>query len=102
MKHFVRSTLVVLSLLSVPALSEPSAKAPAAKGSEELITVRAGNAKTLKAPGMTRLALGDPDIADASIAGDDIVRIQGIKAGETKLLVWTGKTRKAYRIVVEK
>ncbi|MFL5346460.1 MAG: pilus assembly protein N-terminal domain-containing protein [Hyalangium sp.] len=101
MKHFVRSTLVVLSLCSVPALSDPSAKAPAVKGSEEIITVRAGNAKTVKAPGMTRLALEDPEIADASISGTDVVRIQGIKAGETVLLVWTGKARKAYRIVVQ-
>lgn len=101
MKHFVRGTLVVLSLFSIPALSEPS-KAPAAQASEETITVRAGNVKVLNAPGLTRLALGDPDIADVTTEGENVVRIEGRKAGATTLLVWTGKTRKAYHIVVEK
>jgi Flp pilus assembly secretin CpaC len=101
MKPFARRALVVLSLFSAPALAVPPHK-PALEAAEETITVRAGNAKTLKANGVTRLALGDPKIADVTIAGGDVIRIDGIKAGETKLLVWTGKARKAYRIVVEK
>jgi Flp pilus assembly secretin CpaC len=100
MKHFVRSTLVALTLFCVPAFAGSSEKsAPAA--SEERLTVRAGNAKTLNAPGVTRLALGDPEIADVKMAGGDVIRIEGLKAGETMLIVWVGKARKSYRIVVE-
>jgi Flp pilus assembly secretin CpaC len=100
MKPFVRSTLVALTLLSVPALADPPKK-PAPEAKEEVITVRVGNAKAMRVPGMTRLALGDPEIADVNTSGDEGVRIDGLKAGETTLLIWTGKSRKSYRIVVE-
>jgi Flp pilus assembly secretin CpaC len=102
MKHFVRSTLVTLTLFSVPTFASPTNKpTPEAEASEEKISVRAGNSKTLNAPGVTRLALGDPEIADVKVTGGDFIRIDGLKAGETMLLVWTGKARKAYRIVVQ-
>jgi len=39
--------------------------------------------------------------ADIQLTGNNGLRIDGLKAGETKLLVWTGEKRKAYRIVVE-
>jgi pilus assembly protein CpaC len=100
MKHFVRSTLVALTLFSVPVFASSSDK-PAPAASEEKISVRAGNSKTLSAPGVTRLALGDPEIADVKMAGGDVIRIDGLKAGETMLIVWVGKARKSYRIVVD-
>lgn len=100
MNPFIRSTLVVLSLLSVPAFASPPA-VPAPAAAEEILTVKAGNARTLQAPGVTRVALGDPDIADVEVTGDDVLRIDGRKAGETQLIVWTPKGRKAYRIVVQ-
>jgi pilus assembly protein CpaC len=104
MKPFIRSTLVALSLLSAPGFASPT-KAPAPPAApeavEETLTVKAGNVKPLSAPGLTRLALGDPEIADVDITGNDVIRVKGLKAGETKLFVWTGEARKAYRIVVQ-
>jgi pilus assembly protein CpaC len=103
MKRLVRSTLAVLSLLSVPSLAEePKKPAPAAAAAGELITVRAGTSKTLTVPNLTRIALGEPEIADVKVLGDNAIRIDGLKAGQTALILWTGNTRKPYRIVVEK
>jgi len=101
MKPFIRGTLVALSLLSVPSLAEP-AQAPAPAAAEELLTIQPGSSRSLRVPGVTRVALGDPDIADVELTGDNTLRIDGRKAGETKLLIWTGSVRKAYRIVVQK
>lgn len=100
MKHLVRSTLVALSLFSVSVFASPSQK-PAPAAAEETITVRVGGTKDLQVPGLTRIALGNVEFADVKAMGDDVVRIEGLKAGETTLLVWTGKGRKAYRVVVQ-
>ncbi len=102
MKRFFRGTLVVLSLLSVPSLAEEPTKPAPAAAAEELITMRAGTSKTLTVQNLTRLALGDPEIADVKVLGDNAIRIDGLKAGQTVLLLWTGNTRKPYRVVVEK
>jgi pilus assembly protein CpaC len=103
MKHFVRSTCVVLSLFSVPALSEPT-RAPAAPQSsqEERITLRVGRTKILKVPGLSRVALGDRSIADVKTEGENAVRLQGMSEGKTTLLVWAGGSHQAYVITVEK
>jgi hypothetical protein len=100
MKHFVRSTLVALSLFSVPVFANPSQQ-PAPAAAEETITVQVGATKDLQVSGLTRLALGNIEFADVKAVGDGIVRIEGLKAGETTLLVWAGKARKAYRLVIQ-
>ena len=102
MKAFIRCTLVALTLQAVPALADPAQKPAPAASADEVLTVQAGGKKTLTVPGVTRLALGDPDIADVELIGDNTVRIDGRKAGETKLIIWTASKRKAYRIVVQK
>ena len=103
MKALIRGTLVALTLLAVPSLADPAqAPAPAASG-EKVLTLKAGGKKTLSVPGVTRVALGDPDIADVNVnLEDDTLLIDGHKAGETKLIIWTASKRKEYRIVVEK
>jgi hypothetical protein len=100
MKHLVRSTLVALSLFSVPVFANPSQQ-PAPAAAEETITLHVGSTKDLQVPGLTRLALGNIEFADVKTMGDNIVRIEGLKAGETTLLVWAGKARKAYRLVIQ-
>jgi phage gp45-like len=100
MKHFVRSTLVALSLFSVPVFANPSQKS-APTEAQETITVQVGGTQDLQVPGLTRVALGNVEFADVKVEGNGTVRIQGLKAGETTLLVWSGKARKAYRILVQ-
>jgi hypothetical protein len=82
MKHFVRSALLALSLFSVPVLAEQTQK-PAPAAADETITLRAGNSKSLTIP------------------GGNVIRIDGLKAGETTLIIWTGNVRKSYHIVVK-
>jgi pilus assembly protein CpaC len=101
MKALLRSTLVALSLFSVPTFAEPPQKSPP-ELKEELITVRAGNSKKLELVGVVRIALGDPAIADVSTLGGNIIQVDGKKAGETKLIIWVGSARRVYRVVVEK
>jgi Pilus formation protein N terminal region len=99
MKLFVRITLVALSLFSVPVFAEAAQQPASKEAPKETLTVKAGNVKTLQVPGLTRLALGNVEFADVSTV-DEVVRIEGLKAGETVLLVWAGSARKEYRIVV--
>jgi pilus assembly protein CpaC len=101
MKLFVRSTLVALSLFSVPAFANPSPQSAPAAAAQETITLRVGEAKELLVKGLTRVALGNPEHADVDVSEGGTLRIQGLKAGETTLLVWRGKERKAYHIVVQ-
>lgn len=100
MKHFVRSTLVALSLFSVPVFANPPQQ-PAPVATEETITLQVGGTKELQVSGLTRVAVGDPEVADIDVEGGATLRIEGRKAGETILVVWTGEGRKAYRLVVQ-
>jgi pilus assembly protein CpaC len=100
MKHFVRSTLVALSLFAVPVFANPSQQ-PTPAEAQGTITLKVGETQDLQVPGLTRLALGNIEFAEVKAEGKEIVRIEGRKAGETTLLVWSGKNRKAYRLVVQ-
>ncbi len=102
MKHFVRSVLVSLSLFAVPVLASPSqAQAPA--DTQETITLHKGGSTTVKAPGMHRLAIGDPAIADINVPEKgEVIHITALKAGETTLVVWVGDTViKTYHLTVQ-
>jgi Flp pilus assembly secretin CpaC len=69
---------------------------------EETLTLKKDEVRTLVVKEFTRLAVGDPQVADISVSGTDGVRIQGRKQGETTLLVWTKDgTRKAYKLVIQ-
>ena len=101
MKAFLRRALVLLSLVFIPSLAD-AGPSPTAGLAYELFTVQQGSSKTLLVPGMTRIALGDPDIAEVEVTAGDAIRIDGLKVGETTLIVWTSGWRRGYRIVVEK
>ncbi len=101
MKAFLRCALVSLSLVLVPSLAD-AGQPPTSGLAYELFTVQQGSSKTLVVSGITRVALEDPDIADVEVTGDDSLRIDGRKIGETKLIIWTAGWRRGYRFVVEK
>jgi Flp pilus assembly secretin CpaC len=100
MKNFVRSVLVSLSLFSVPVLASPS-QVPAPADTQETLTLRPGGSTTVRAPGMNRLAIGDPEIVGIEVPDKTVIRITALKAGETTLVVWSGTVIKTYRLVVE-
>ncbi|MFP2962556.1 pilus assembly protein N-terminal domain-containing protein [Myxococcus sp. 1LA] len=107
MHHRIGIALVALALAGTPALAEQTKPAPApASGApavtEETVVVKKGAKHELKIPGMVRIAIDDPEIADIEAAGKGVLRITGKQAGETALLVWVGpeNKRSGYRIVV--
>ncbi|HZI10536.1 MAG TPA: pilus assembly protein N-terminal domain-containing protein [Myxococcus sp.] len=77
---------------------KPSPAAPA----EETVTLKKGGTHELKLKDLSRVAVGDPEVADIQVSGKDALRITGQKAGETTLLVWTGDKQelRAYHVVV--
>ncbi|MCY1023756.1 pilus assembly protein N-terminal domain-containing protein [Pyxidicoccus sp. MSG2] len=107
MHHGMKLALVALTLVGTPVLSAEEAKpakaaetAPAA--TEGTIVLKKGGQKDLRVPGMVRVAIDEPEIADVDAPGKDVLRLTGAKAGETDLLVWSGKENKrsTYHIVV--
>ena len=105
MHHRIGIALVALALVGAPALAEKSERAPSAGASvttEETLVVKKGSHHELRIPGMVRIAIDDPEIADIKTLGKDVLRVTGKQAGEVVLLVWAGpeNKRSGYRIVV--
>ncbi|QDE65573.1 MULTISPECIES: pilus assembly protein N-terminal domain-containing protein [Myxococcus] len=105
MHHPIGLALVALALVGAPALAEESKPAPSSGASattEETVVVKKGSHRELQIPGMVRIAIDEPEIADIKALGKGVLRITGKQAGETALLVWAGpeNKRSSYRIVV--
>lgn len=105
MHHRMGIALVALALVGAPALAEESKPAPSSGASattEETVVVKKGSHHELRTSGLTRVAIGDPEIAGIDALGEGVLRITGKQAGETGLLVWAGpeNKRSGYRIVV--
>ncbi|MES3041719.1 MAG: type II and III secretion system protein family protein [Pseudomonadota bacterium] len=67
----------------------------------KVLTIKAGLQDTLTLPGAaTRLSIGDPATADVTLTDARNLLIQGKKAGETSLLVWTECGKQPARIIV--
>lgn len=110
----MRSALLVfLLLLSVsglaaqsappqsPQVSAPPRTVPAAPAAERVV-VTAGRSTVLTTDGdVTRIAVTNPEIADAVVVEPREILIDGKKAGTISLIVWSGNSRKNYDLVVE-
>ncbi len=98
--------VLAVAVLSTGAGAEQAAptpdKAQTKKGTpEETIRLKKDEVRTLEVKELTRVALGDPEVADITVSEEGALRIQGRKQGETTLLTWTKDgTRKAYKLVV--
>ena len=53
-----------------------------------VIVLRIGHTGSVSQRGLSRLAIGDPSVADAKPAGGDTVLITGLSEGKTTLLIW--------------
>lgn len=82
-------------------VTEQGKPAPAAPA-EETLTLKKGGTHELKVKGLSRVAVGDPEVADIQAPGNDVLKLSGQKAGETTLLVWSGDKQelRTYRVVV--
>ncbi|WP_375769431.1 pilus assembly protein N-terminal domain-containing protein [Archangium gephyra] len=103
--------VTAVAVLGTAAGAEQGAPAAAQGGPtvpSETLSVKKGEVYTLEVKNLVRIAVGDPETVDISVADktdkkDSVgVRITGLKAGETTLLTWTKDgARKAYKVVVQ-
>lgn len=93
--------------LSVPAIALAGPPPKDASGragrpaSDRVVRLAAGREKVLSAPGVARVAVGDPDVADVHVVDGRELLVTGVGAGTTSLIVWfTDGRRKTWQIVV--
>lgn len=78
-----------------------SGSALAQEGSS--VSLGVGSQKVLTIPGLSRVALGDPSIAEVKTLGSGQLLITGLGEGKTTLLVWkTSGQRVSYLVAVRK
>ena len=58
-----------------------------------------GERRTVPVEGLSRVSVGDPEIADIEVVKGGVVVI-GLSEGRTTLLTWAGKERRSYLISV--
>ncbi|MFE8597621.1 pilus assembly protein N-terminal domain-containing protein [Archangium violaceum] len=67
------------------------------------INLGVGTQKVITVPGTTRIALGDPSVAEVKVIGNNQILLQGQAEGKTTLLVWKSSgQRVSYLVTVRK
>ena len=64
------------------------------------LTVRAGHSLVIETPHLTRVGVGDKDIAGVFPIGNSEVVINGKATGQTTVFTWSGTQHKTYEITV--
>lgn len=64
------------------------------------LNVSVNGSQYMEAPGITRLAVGNPDIADVKLLSNNDFLVVGKKAGFTSLIVWSNGQREEYSVYV--
>jgi Flp pilus assembly secretin CpaC len=82
--------------------AEKAEKGTKTLGPPQTLRVKQGETKVLSVPNVTRVAVGDPAIADIEVGGAGSLRVKARGVGETTLLVWTPEGRQEYSVRVEK
>lgn len=88
------------ALLAALVVSSTTATAQTASDSEAVITLQPGERRVLSLPNVTRIAIGDAEIAEAKVDGDDVA-LTGRSEGKTTLMLWQGSVRKAFLLHVK-
>lgn len=70
--------------------------APAASS----IVVGAGEKTLVWIPGLERVAVGDPAVADVHPAGNSVLEVLGVAAGKTSIIVWSGNESRRWEVEV--
>ena len=104
-RSFAVAALVAVVAAQMPLPVRAAAPVPAASGAETVL-VEPGTHKLVRAKGaVTRVAIGDPKVADVNVINGRELLINGKLGGTTSLLVWTRGAKGAaepteYRIAV--
>ena len=64
------------------------------------LSVNLNESKYIESPNITRLAVGNPEIADVQLLSHNDYLLVGKKAGSTSLIVWSNGERKEYSVYV--
>lgn len=69
---------------------------------EQVVALGVGHQKTFAVPDVTRIAIGDPKVADAMVVGGREILLTGLTAGRTSLLIWRANdVRVSYVLKIE-
>src|SRR3954465_2559848 len=97
----VLGTLLAL-YCSLPALAQQQAPAAAMRPQYERVVVTSGRSTVVATDfDVTRIAITNPEVADAVVVQPREILVDGKKSGTVSLIVWGGDTRRQYDIVVE-
>lgn len=92
---------ILLAAAAAVLLSIVSSVSPArAAENVSLITLQSGHSVLLKAPGVSRIAVGDGRIAGVVPVGSSQIVINGKAPGHTSVFVWTSGGRSTYEVTV--
>lgn len=84
----------VLTAIAMPA---------SAQDDSSTLALGVGSQKVLSVPGIARIAIGDPGVADVSALGSNQVLVAGKSEGRTTLLIWKSNgSRLSYVVSVRK
>jgi pilus assembly protein CpaC len=90
---------VIIAGLLVAAVS--TATAQTAEQDIVRIPLPAGRSFPIQSPvPVTRVSVANPTIADVVVIGERDLVINARQAGETDVIIWTGDTRRHYRVIV--
>jgi pilus assembly protein CpaC len=96
---------VPMSAQQAPAAAAPAAAQPAAAPARpqfDRVLVTAGRSTVVATEfSVTRIAITNPEVADAVVVQPREVLVDGKKPGTVSLIVWSSDQRKQYDIVVE-
>src|SRR5688500_14228041 len=95
--------LLCASITGVAAQQPTSAAAaPAPRPDYERVVITAGRSTVVPTNfNITRIAITDPTVADATVVQPREILLDGKKAGTVSLIVWSATDRKQYDVVVE-
>jgi pilus assembly protein CpaC len=82
-------TIALGLLLAAPALAE-----------NESLSLITGQQKIISAPGVTRIAVANPNVADVKVVDAGQVLVTAVGAGQTELTVWRGSKVQSYDVRV--
>lgn len=102
MRFSLSATRILILNISICLFAFSITGASASDRYERTVSVVQGQTRLMNYPGVMRVSIGHPDIANAQATGPDEILLTGLKSGVTDLRVWTdlGKqTRYLLRVV---
>ncbi len=92
--------LVASALLTAQAASSAQLQNDAEAAASSGVSLELGEIRSLPVEEITRIAVGDPDIADVTILSLNEILLQGKGAGQTNLIVWDRQGRHVVTVSV--